>query len=677
MSDIIFTNEFKDLHVSTRNNVNFTLKGYALYSKNLGDNLENITYNDVKSSITKLHNVTYIPALEYNNVENIKLGVYEIPMNKGIYTDEFKSSENKYVLLIGVDLRENEKLYTELTSNEYLAAIIPVENFVEDKISKYILRMSYCGNEKVDVSDITYDSDYMNAIEPSKIKDANTILYFYNLTLKNENIDEIGNSQNFNGNLVLMDESNKVSNNWNPSAKVFIGLNRENELDVPHIQFTNCNDYSVSVVYNPDNYYFGMNFDNDFCNVANLFSYDNNIEYGYSPVFNVKSNNNNNNISAMNVFNLCSNENEFITDTNAVNLINSNSNKLNVTNENELGANSLFLDSNNISVNGRFFTLINTDKSIVSANNVFENNTFIGVDNFEQPTNDNNSITLCNKNITLIGENNQSTYTPASAKNSNKELIGFSGLTVTNYDVDTVVFGNYNADVNPTATDNYGDKGKPVFVVANGRKFTDTVVTGHSPIEFASTGTDYSNDCIRLNTFSVEKDSIQEVHTSLNETQTANFNTIFAIRNIEPITQKYVNIDTELTETVYKYNLQNAIYTTSALLIPLRRTCNDCYKITMEELYKVTQGDYSNLTHNNYTFSDLQNEINSHTTNTYVVKASELNGNYTLNYIKEYCRIENSNFTTVYLANDTKSEITFNEESISVGKTKKLYLSTL
>lgn len=142
-----------------------------------------------------------------------------------------------------------------------------------------------------------------------------------------------------------------------------------------------------------------------------------------------------------------------------------------------------------------------------------------------------------------------------------------------------------------------------LMVVGNGRIKTNNAVKGHSPAEYASIKTNYSDDCVRLDLFSVEKNSYQLVHNNSNDEDSNYLNTsvwhfpgIFAVRANTPVTQKYAyNKSTggsRLINTLNKYNLHNAIYTTKGLFVPLRRTSNDVYKLTFDSLRNLINGTF-------------------------------------------------------------------------------------
>ena len=701
--DIVFTNEFKNYHISTNNGINFTLKGYALYYGDLGNSLEDVTYNNFEN--LKLYNITYIPTLEATvatDENDIKLGTYEIPMNKSIYTEEFIEAEQKYVLLIGIDLNESNRndedgnyrrLYTDTKeSSDYLAAIIPIEDFDANKSLKYYLDVSICSNEVVNDYGITYDSNFTSFKGPSTMLNLNTIQFRNYLSLIPDNYlpDDINNRMYLKGNLVLLDDSPKISNNWNKKPKLFIGVNRDCEVNVPHIKLTDLYEFAVDFTYNPDEQYFGINPDKGLLNfISDTISYNNNNNYS-TNILNLKSNYN---TIGSNYSLLVNSNSNTINESDYVTTLNSNGNYIQVPKSDYFGA-GLILNSHRSRFNSiNHSTIINTIDSNIDFDNSpkFSRTTIINANNILSSTNGVEANSLNTINITFIGNNRYSTITPISPDVStvpltNKVLIGFSGLTVTNNNTNSVVFGNYNADINTSdATFNDLDIGQPIFVVADGKPYTTANVTGHTPDEFALKETTYSNDCIRLNLFSVEKNSWQLVHndsSDLNEAEMQEIPGMFAIRKNEPITQEYfTNVSGEFEQTKYKYNLQNAIYTTSSILIPLRRSSNDVYQLPLTELYKLSKGEYKNSQNNKtYNFSNLKTKLNSLSPNTISIKCSNFTTEkISLDYIiGKY----NSYFTDpgakiIYLTNDLHKSITFvdpdlNEYSIPSGKTKKI-----
>lgn len=221
-----------------------------------------------------------------------------------------------------------------------------------------------------------------------------------------------------------------------------------------------------------------------------------------------------------------------------------------------------------------------------------------------------------------------------------------------------------------------------LMVVGNGRIKTNNAVKGHSPAEYASIKTNYSDDCVRLDLFSVEKDSYQLVHNNSNDKDSSYLNTsvwhfpgIFAVRANTPVTQKYAyNKSTggnRLIASLNKYNLHNAIYTTKGLFVPLRRTSNDVYKLTFDSLRNLINGTYT-VYPIHYDFQPLDN-VRERMPKNFVYKA---NKNSTvvdiINYYNKfnYKINEKIGMFTFYVVNNNLNEsITFEGfRNLGIGK---------
>ncbi len=151
-----------------------------------------------------------------------------------------------------------------------------------------------------------------------------------------------------------------------------------------------------------------------------------------------------------------------------------------------------------------------------------------------------------------------------------------------------------------------GDYGlNRIVVVGNGTQHTDINVIGHSPAEFASKSTLYSDNTRRSNLFSIEKNSLQLVHNGAfdenphySATNVVNIPSMFAVRGSDPISQTYtyhfisgtntednsVFINKELYESVNQYNLHHSVYTPTGIFIPLHRSSNDLYKMNFSNV---------------------------------------------------------------------------------------------
>ena len=151
-----------------------------------------------------------------------------------------------------------------------------------------------------------------------------------------------------------------------------------------------------------------------------------------------------------------------------------------------------------------------------------------------------------------------------------------------------------------------GDYGfNRIVVVGDGKQLTENNITGHSPAEFASKYTSYSDDCRRKNLFSIEKNSLQLVHNGAYDdnphysaTNVENIPSMFAVRGSDPVTQTYTYhfisgtsgtnnttfVNKELYESINQYNLHHSVYTPTGIFIPLQRSSNDLYKMNFKNV---------------------------------------------------------------------------------------------
>ena len=175
-------------------------------------------------------------------------------------------------------------------------------------------------------------------------------------------------------------------------------------------------------------------------------------------------------------------------------------------------------------------------------------------------------------------------------------------------------WSSYSADWGKIKYDEGDMSLNKIVVVGNGIAYTDKNITGHSPAEFASKQTDMSDNCNRLDLFSIEKDSYQLVHNNTfdinphySATEVAEIPSMFAVRGIDQIQQEYSYhfisgysaesgknvkfIDKEMYQTKNKYFLHHSVYTPSGIYIPLNRSSNDLYKLSTQNLKGLVKGN--------------------------------------------------------------------------------------
>ena len=168
------------------------------------------------------------------------------------------------------------------------------------------------------------------------------------------------------------------------------------------------------------------------------------------------------------------------------------------------------------------------------------------------------------------------------------------------------IFANENYSAAwKTLTADEGDFGlDKIVVVGDGTQFSDNIITGHSPAEFASNNTTYSNDTSRKNLFSIEKNSYQLVHNGVYDdiphysaTNVLNIPSMFAVRGTDPVVQQYTYhfitgfnsnnstfVNKEMYKSINKYNLHHSVYTPTGIFIPLHRSSNDLYKMNFKNV---------------------------------------------------------------------------------------------
>lgn len=171
-----------------------------------------------------------------------------------------------------------------------------------------------------------------------------------------------------------------------------------------------------------------------------------------------------------------------------------------------------------------------------------------------------------------------------------------------------------------------------LLVVGGGEGYTDNIQdTIFSPAENVSKEKHYYDVAKRIDVFSVEKDSFQLVHNntydlnpSLSATKVGYIPGMFAVRGWEKPVQKYhyrytsayngkapsgVNIiSATLVTSPNTYNLQNTIYTSTGMLIPLIRSSNDGYKLNIEHINNYIKGSTINGITKRVNFTALQNK---------------------------------------------------------------------
>ena len=168
-----------------------------------------------------------------------------------------------------------------------------------------------------------------------------------------------------------------------------------------------------------------------------------------------------------------------------------------------------------------------------------------------------------------------------------------------------------------------------IVVVGAGEQYKTDEQMLFTPAE--NVAKNYGLDSIgkRIDLFSIEQNSFQLVHNNnydmnphFSATQVLPIPGMFAVRGWEPVTQKYlykfstsaVNNGTQrenMFATINKYNLQNAIYTPSAILFPLQRSSNDEYKLGLNHIQDYIKGNTITGVTKKLIYTDLKTEMDN------------------------------------------------------------------
>ena len=210
----------------------------------------------------------------------------------------------------------------------------------------------------------------------------------------------------------------------------------------------------------------------------------------------------------------------------------------------------------------------------------------------------------------------------------------------------------------------------------------------------------YGRSCAikRINLFSVEKDSYQLVHHDSIDTNgyfsasdVMHIPSMFAVRSLtKPISNTYYhyfnNHEPIKANVNSEYYMQNCIYTPSSILIPLKRSSNDGYKIRFSDLQ--LQGMGFNVPSNDLDTSELDEALSNLKTNntnkTYVLYLKEDVLGFFKNFIQDKYNItinDNSfDCYTFYLVNSTDTNLKvacvkyFNKNGVITNKSKWITL---
>ena len=485
---IIFTDKCKKNIIYSEGGIKLNLNGYAFYNADLSNtDIEKLTLDDIKTdkiicknTITDIYDLpnnlfdfTFIPALDSSVIKNkekdtelntvvAKFGQYEIDINKGLTEKSFSS-----ILIIGEEFNEDQ-IFVYPKKKYYLAAVITdEENFSVENPQKIIFKVSLTDFKKEEINESlrVIDTDFNEFTKNEFMKDLNTIQLPDNYTLtpdkKHNDYDseinivkfdsEIGNNNVISHptNLVLLDKSNKMNNNWNMRSRVTVGVdNGDKQCNEPHLELSygvkdSTDEFiSNSVVFQYDNNHIGINQ----CTGINklqvdIFPEDIEVEnkrcikkrikrfniFDYSLVsanqafFKYDSHNSKYTSGANNTFEFINRNNTLGTSyfpVKNVSLIRSSDNFLSGYNSNSLLLNSnynnlgySFIDSTLINSVGTNFVnngvYYNQGSTVPQYRSRYYNNVFIGTENIGADIKPNRIFA---NNITFIGKNTSSNY---------------------------------------------------------------------------------------------------------------------------------------------------------------------------------------------------------------------------------------------------------------------------
>lgn len=506
--DLVLTDKCKDKIIHAKDGIKFALKGYAFYSDDLPDGiLENellithldldlLVLNEYKADVSNeeteikdaLFDLTYIPSLEGSVIDKsedgteeliCKFGTYEIPINKGMFKT-LPTSLN-YILLFGEEFSEDANVVYD-RNKTYLAGWIPVNYDLEEDVEfnprKIIFQLSLADIAQTDIKStyqILVDETFDDITENEKLQNINLLNLEDNFTLtpneKNNDYSEDvsyiregdANTKFFPGNITLFDKTDKINNPWNTTPRVYVGLQKPNDVSLPHVQLLNVDNKedsveinSLTIQFSPEHRFLSINQDdgNDYIQ-ADIFPEDvdeenkiclkdklkrKNVTFDYSATsaaksyFRFDSNGSYYGDGAYHIFENDCRGNQIPSiylPTEYVTTMYSDYNTLQGENNEILVMDS---DNNDIGNGINELTLINTFNSIIKNNaRTFEEgdnigqaaitlnqNTLIGVTGL----NSNLDVPFIGNNITFIGQNNNVTYVPNTAN----EMLDFDTI---------------------------------------------------------------------------------------------------------------------------------------------------------------------------------------------------------------------------------------------------------
>lgn len=165
-----------------------------------------------------------------------------------------------------------------------------------------------------------------------------------------------------------------------------------------------------------------------------------------------------------------------------------------------------------------------------------------------------------------------------------------------------------------------------IVVVGGGEQYKENEQMLFTPAENVAKNFGLDSIGKRIDLFSIEQNSFQLVHNnnydirpSFSATHVIPIPGMFAVRGWEPVTQKYLYKfstsstvgQTPMYQTINKYNLQNAIYTPSSILIPLQRSSNDEYKLGLDNIQDYIKGSTISGVNKKLNYTKLNTDLSN------------------------------------------------------------------
>lgn len=177
-----------------------------------------------------------------------------------------------------------------------------------------------------------------------------------------------------------------------------------------------------------------------------------------------------------------------------------------------------------------------------------------------------------------------------------------------------------------------------IVVVGGGEGYDETDSSIFTPAQNVAKVNGFDSIAKRIDLFSIEQNSFQLVHNnnydlnpSFSATKVEYIPGMFAVRDWEPIVQTYhyrftsardtntheTTINKNLVKSINKFNLQNTVYTTSAILFPMQRSSNDEYKLNLNTINDYIKGNTITGITRRVNFSEYNKKLDEFTKKRY------------------------------------------------------------